>query len=98
MSYETYRPKLDLFFEVQDHPPMPSEGSNAKASMRIVDESAPQTPRQQRVGKLMMWMHVRGSWQGVVSSGGFRWTFGEKDILCRVEKLKEGMAVSFRSL
>jgi hypothetical protein len=67
--------------------------------LRVIGESAPAAPQQySTVGKLTYWGHRRdGTWIGVISSEGNRWTFTRKDILCEPEKLVEGQQVSFRS-
>src|SRR5437879_2895352 len=90
----------DMFFEVEECPPPLYEG-NVRAQIRITGEFAPTQPQQKPylVGKLLNWNQSRdGTWRGVISSGGYRWTFGAKDILCKETDLVEGITVSFRSL
>jgi hypothetical protein len=98
--YDTCDPSRDTFFEIPERPLIEREGS-----IKTIDESAPAPPQQAylSVGKLMHWRpsYVAGTWKyvsGVISSGGYRWTFGAKDILCKETDLVEGTTVSFRSL
>jgi hypothetical protein len=95
MSYDTYNPQHDMFFELPESMPVPG----ANRGLRITGEDAP-VPQQQfyAVGKLLGWYQSRsGVWSGVIISNGYRWTFGAKDILCEPADLREGQQVSFRS-
>lgn len=94
-----YRKDHDMLFEVEERPRPLYEG-NARAQIRITGESAVALAQSYNgVGKLLNWCLGRdGTWQGVIISGGYRWTFSAKDIQCKESDLVEGQQVSFRSL
>ena len=60
----------------------------------------PQPGVYNSVGKVINWNLDRaGVWHGVLSSEGYRWQFGLKDLQgCSETDIHEGMYISFRSL
>jgi hypothetical protein len=93
MSYEKYSPKRDLFFEVEEVPPIQRDGS-----IRITGETAPESRRASNaVGKIIesFERNIRTKiGVGIIRDQfGERFTFTEKDVVSGEPKV--GHKVSF---